>query len=218
MKEKLTEYRWLIHGILAVVILVLALILPFFNPEKLIVTLFGLILIGFAVFRIYKLIRHPKWDNLLIKRINLIEMIAHLIIGIFLLVWIWALDESLELLLGYLIGVVLIARGVVYFYSDQNKTTNDDFIIFALHIGAIIGGSYIIFQGDFTAEVLLGFIVVMAMRRGYKYGFMAFNEFQEKQKSLQAKTLATSDEPQKTQSTIENSSEAKDIPDEKLEQ
>ncbi len=213
MKEKLNEYRWLTHGILAVVILVLAIILPFFNPEKLIVTLVALILIGFASYRIYKLIRHPKWDNLLIKRINLIEMIAHLILGIFLMVWIWVFDETLAVLLGYVIGIVLIARGVVYFYSDQNKKTNDDFIIFALHIGAIIGGSYIIFQGDFTSEVLLGFIVVMAMRRSFKYGLMAFNELQEKQRLGQASALTTSKAPD----AIENKAEAIDETEEKLE-
>ena len=204
MKEKFNEFRWLIHGILAVLILVLALILPFFNPEKLIVSLVGIILIGFAGFRIYKLIRQPRWDNLFIKRINLVEMIAHLALGVFFLVWIWILDESLELLLGYLIGAVLIARGIVYFYSDQNKETNDDFMIFALHIAAIIGGSYIIFKGDFTAEVLLGFIVVMAMRRSVKYGMMAYKEFQDKK--------ASSAMPSESNMRIEDTKDANDTP------
>lgn|GEM_PF-2260395 len=181
MKEKLKAYQWLFHAILAGVILVLALVLPFFQPERLIVTIIGLILIGFAGYRMYRLVRHPHWDSLLIKRINLIEMVTHLLLGVFLFYWIWGLGENLGLLLGYLLGAILIARGTIHFYSDQNKETNDDYVIFFLHIGAIIGGSYIVFQGDFTAEVLLGFIVVMATRRSIKYGLLAFKEFREKQ-------------------------------------
>ena len=192
MKEKLNEYRWLVNSVLAGLLLILSLTLPFFNPERLIVTLTSLILIGFAGYRIYTLIRNPKWDNLLIKRINLVEMIVHAVLGVFFLLWIWAFDESLGLLLGYLLGGVLIARGGVYFYSDRNKETNDDFVVFALHIGAIVGGSYIVFQGDFTAEVLLGFIVAMALRRSIKYGMLAYNEIREKQKL--SETEDTNDE------------------------
>ncbi len=185
MKEKFESYRWLFHAILAAVIFITAMILPFFSPERLIVTLIGLILVGFGVYRLYRLVRRATWDDALIKRINLVEMFGHVVLGLFMLYWIWGLNESLGLLLGYLIGAILIVRGVIHFYSDQNKKTNDDITIFFLHIGAIIGGSYIIFQGDFTAEVLLGFIVVMATRRSIKYALLSFNEYREKQKLTQ---------------------------------
>lgn len=190
MKEKLESYRWLFHAILAAVIFITAMLLPFFSPERLIVTLIGLILIGFGIFRLYRLVRRNQWDNGLIKRINLIEMFGHVLLGIFLLYWIWGVNETLGLLLGYLIGAVLILRGVIHFYSDQNKETNDDITVFFLHIGAIIGGSYIVFQGDFTAEVLLGFIIVMATRRSIKYALLSFSEYREKQRVTQLSSAA----------------------------
>lgn len=202
MKEKFESYRWLFHAILAVVIFITAMLLPFFSPERLIVTLIGFILIGFGIYRLYRLVRRNQWDNALIKRINVIEMLGHVLLGIFLLYWIWGLNESLGLLLGYLIGAVLILRGVIHFYSDQNKETNDDITVFLLHIGAIIGGSYIVFQGDFTAEVLLGFIIVMATRRSIKYALLAFNEFREKQRVAQlslAGQMSLTNEPETIQ-------------------
>ncbi len=210
MKEKFNEFRWLFHAIGAGVLLVLSFTLPFFNPERLIVTLVSLILIGFAGYRIYMFIREPKWDTIWIKRINVIEMIVHLSLGIFLLMWIWLFDEDLGLVLGYVIGSVLIARGVIYFYSDCSKKSNDDFMIFALHIGAIVGGSYIVFQGDFTAEVLLALIVTMALRRSIKYGLVAYNEIREKQKSSEIEAV-NPDEHNTPQKDADDETESKQV-------
>jgi len=174
MKRFAWNDSWKFKAFLAVVFLGSAVALPFVSAERLIVTLIGLALVGFSGYRTVRFIKHNPWDNARIRKVNWVETVVHLALGSFLIYWIWAQDAELGSLLGYLIGGVFVARGSVHFYSDQNKETNEDVAIFVLHLGAIIGGTYIFFDGEFTAGVLLGFIVVMLTRKAIQNGLAAF--------------------------------------------
>lgn len=174
MKPSVWKETWKFKALLALAFFATAVALPLVSAELLIVTLIGLALIGFSLYRVIRFIKHNPWDNPRIRKVNWLETVVHFGLGIFLIYWIWAQDGELGSLLGYLIGGVFIARGTVHFYSDQNKETNDDVTVFVLHIAAIVGGTYVFFDGEFTAGVLLGFMVVMLTRKAIQNGLAAF--------------------------------------------
>lgn len=155
-----------------VITLLVAVILTVFNSEDIIVPTLGLGLIVYAFYQLYKLL--SKTERRVAFKALLIEMISQIIIGGVLVYIAFFADFTLGVFFGYLLGGLLIVRGTLYLYAAE---TDKELSAFLIHIAAIIAGTYLIIQGDFTAGVVSGIIIAVALKRSFKTAFKAYKVY-----------------------------------------
>jgi len=168
--KKLTEkFPLQMNLFYTVITLLVAVILTIFNSESIIVPALGLGLMGYALMHLYQLII-LKRERMAFK-VLLIEALAQLFIGGFLIYISFFADFTLGVLFGYLLGSLLIVRGTLYLYATDHPKVLGSFLI---HVGAIIAGTYLVIQGDFTAGVVSGIIIAVALKRSLKTAYKAY--------------------------------------------
>jgi len=172
--KKLTEkYPGPIHIFYTVITLLVAVILTIFNSEAIIVPTLGAGLVVYAFYQLYKLLL--KKDKGPVFKVLLLEILGQIIIGVTLIYISMFSELTLGSFFGYLLGGILIIRGTLYLYATERQK---DLTAFLIHVGAIIAGTYLIISGEFTATVVSGLIIAVALRRSVKTALIAYKAYQ----------------------------------------
>ena len=174
-----------------VITLMVAVILTLFNSEDIIVPTLGAGLVVYAFYQLYRLLLTK--EKTAAYKVLLIEVTGQVIIGA-LLVYIAIFAEfSLGVFFGYLLGGLLIIRGTLFLYASPTEKELGSFLI---HVAAIIAGTYLIIQGDFTAGVVSGIIIAVALKRSIKTAYKAYKAYQ----NTAPKVLSETVQPEKIDS------------------
>lgn len=175
MKRLMEKYPGPINIIYTVLTVSVAIILVVFNSEQIIVPSLGGLIIVYALYRTYMLI--VKKEKTIALKVYLLEIGLQVMIGALLIYLTVSSTYTLGALFGYLLGGLLIVRGTLYLYATRVQAHLEEFSTFMIHIGAIIAGTYLIIQGNFTAEVVSGIIIAVALKRSLKTGYKAYKSY-----------------------------------------
>lgn len=186
MKKILEKYTWQLNLFYTIVMLTVATLLAIFNSESTMVPLVGALLIIYAFYRLIQMIR--KKEKTVTVKLYLIEIVSQILIGILLIYIILFSDIELGVLFGYLVGGLLIIRGTLYFYGTRVQDHTEELTTFFMHIAAISAGTYLIIQGNFTAGVMSGIIISIAIKRSLKTGWIAYQGLTHKEEPAQIET------------------------------
>ncbi len=187
MKNFALKYKGPLNILYTIFYLSVALVLTIFNSESIMVPVMGLIIIIFALWRLWTLIKR-KEKTLTIK-LYLGEIVGQILIGgVFIYIG-WVTRGSLGVWFGYLLGGLFILRGTLYFYGTRVSDQTEDLATFFIHIAALVAGTYLIIEGTFTPAVMSGIVVTVALKRALKTGFVAYKAYKnpetEKQEPVQ---------------------------------
>lgn len=169
------QYPFAMNIIYTVITLLVAVVLTIFNSEAIIVPTLGLGLVVYAFYQLYQLLSKPAKKSAF--KVLLIEIFGQIVIGAILIYIGFFADFSLGVFFGYLLGGILIVRGTLYLYAREDDKELSSFLI---HVAAIIAGTYLIIQGDFTANVVSGMIIAVALKRSLKTGYKAYKLHQNR--------------------------------------
>ncbi len=184
-------YSWVIKAVGAALLLALALTLYFIDVAVLIEAFVGVIIIIYALIRLVPYVKSQKSD--LIKTINIIEITLNILIGALFLTVALTSEEGLGQIFGYLVGGVLLARGMVHFYGLSSGNEEGDHVTYFFHIAAIALGTLILYRGFNSEDLVILFIVLALMGTAY-LGYDSFNGYNMYRKR---KTMSKSDEASK---------------------
>ncbi len=177
MKKIIERYPFQINLFYTLITLTVAILLTVFNSEQIIVPALGFALIVFAIYQLVHLLKNRS-KGLAIK-IYAMEIAAQVIIGAILIYIVFFSEVTLGVFFGYLLGGLLITRGTLYLYGKRVDDPKDELGTFLIHIAAISAGTYLIIQGDFTAGVMSGIIIAVALKRSFKTGYKAFKIYRQ---------------------------------------
>lgn len=177
MKRLMEKYPGPINIIYTVLTVSVAIILVVFNSEQIIVPTLGGLIIAYALYRTYMLI--VKKEKTIALKVYLLEIGLQVMIGALLIYLTVSATFTLGALFGYLLGGLLIVRGTLYLYATRVQAHLEELSTFMIHIGAIIAGTYLIIQGNFTAEVVSGIILAVALKRSLKTGYKAYKSYRQ---------------------------------------
>jgi hypothetical protein len=195
MKRLTEKYPVPINIFYTVVTLSVAAILVVFNSEQIIVPALGGLIIIYALYRTYMLI--VKKEKTVALKVYLLEIGLQILIGTLLIYLTVSSTFTLGTLFGYLLGGLLIIRGTLYLYATRVQDHLEELSTFFIHIAAIIAGTYLIIQGNFTAEVVSGIILAVALKRSLKTGYRAY-------KSYKLISIQSSNKPHPIEAAKEN--------------
>lgn len=176
MKRLTEKYPVPINIFYTILTLSIAAILVVFNSEQIIVPALGGLITIYALYRTYMLI--VKKEKTVALKVYLLEIGLQLLIGALLIYLTVSSTFTLGTLFGYLLGGLLILRGTLYLYATRVQDHLEELSTFLIHIAAIIAGTYLIIQGNFTAEVVSGIILAVALKRSLKTGYKAYKAYQ----------------------------------------
>lgn len=188
MGELKERFAWQINAFLTIFYIVTAVALTLFNSETIMVPFVGGVIILYALYRVVQLIRQK--EKTLTVRLYMIEIAGQVIIGGIFIYTVLIASNPLDVWFGYLLGGLLIVRGTLYFYSTRVQDQTEDLATFFIHIAALIVGTYLIIQGTFTAQVMSGIIITIALKRALKTGYDAYRA---KQNPKEVKPALTQD-------------------------
>lgn len=172
MRKMMQRYEWQLNALYTVVMLLIATLLTIFNGENTMVPFVGGLLIIYAFYRLFQLIR--KKEKTVTIKLYLIEIALQIVIGSLLIYIVLFSEITLGVLFGYLIGGLLIIRGSLYFYGTRVQNHTEELTAFFMHIAAISVGTYLIVQGNFTPAVMSGIVISIALKRSIKTGLIAY--------------------------------------------
>jgi len=165
------KYGWVLKIIGAALLIGLAIFLRVDKGEKIVITFIGAALIVYSAIRLVPFVRTQGSD--LIKTINIMEITLDIMVGIFLMVYILMISDTMGNLFGYVLGPVLLIRGGVHFYGVSVGKEKSDLVLYFFHIGALVVGSWITFyEGGFEAAILLNIILLFSVIVG---GFLIYD-------------------------------------------
>lgn len=137
------KYGWVFKIVGAALLIGLAIYLQFDDGEKIVITFVGASMIVYSGIRLVPFVKTQGSD--LIKTINIMEITIDIMIGIFLIVYILTINDTMGTIFGYLVGPYFIMRGAVHFYGVSTGKEKSDLPLYIFHILALILGSYITF-------------------------------------------------------------------------
>ena len=175
MKRLMEKYPGPINIIYTILTVSVAIILVVFNSEPIIVPTLGGLIITYALYRTYRLI--VKKEKTIALKVYLLEIGLQLLIGALLIYLTVSSTFTLGTLFGYLLGGLLILRGTLYLFATRVQDHLEELSTFLIHIAAIIVGTYLIIKGNFTAEVVSGIILAVALKRSLKTGYKAYQSY-----------------------------------------
>ncbi|QMS85722.1 hypothetical protein [Candidatus Xianfuyuplasma coldseepsis] len=194
----LKQYGWVLQVVGAALLVALALFLQFGNGEDIIVPFLGGVIIIAAVIRLIPYVKTQKND--LIKTINIIEITIDVGIGLTLILVELLVDQGLGNLFGYLIGIYLMLRGSVHFYGVSSHKEQSDLPIYFFHIAALIVGSFVFFQGNFTPAVLIYIILFFSVVAA---GYLSWGGYKGYKVYRYQKTMTMPDQAHVDEPTVE---------------
>ncbi|MCF7926176.1 MAG: hypothetical protein K9L74_01180 [Candidatus Izimaplasma sp.] len=168
------QYSWVIKFVGAALLIVLAAYLEFFNGESIVIPFVGAIIVLTSFFRLVPYIKTQSND--LVKTINVVEITIDTILGLTLIIYTIAVG-NLEEVFGYILGVYLMLRGSVHFFSISTKDEESDYVLYFYHIAALIIGSYVFFSGNFTPGILIHIILVFSIVTGVYLTYDGYNGY-----------------------------------------
>ncbi len=169
------NYNWFIKLIAAALLIGLALVLQFAPIGETIVQSFvGILIIVYAVVRLVPFVRTQGSD--LIKTINIIEITLNVLVGAFLVIAAFAIDDGIGAAFGYLVAFVLIARGMVHFYGISEGSEKGDHLTYFFHIATLIVGSIIAWRGFEVTDLIILFFILALMASAY-LGYESYNGY-----------------------------------------
>jgi len=192
--EKLKfSYGWLLKWIIAAILIGVGITMVFVSSIVFFVT--GLFLVIFSIFRVVPLLKTLKKEAL--RLVNLVEIVVDVIIGgLLLYVGIRAMVDPTTLtsvwsyVYGFSIVLVLLGRGIIFFYSTTFLGEKTEQIKFWSHVVVLLLGSAITvltFQNTFSDRVVAVFILILCfLGAGYMIydGFKGYQKYRITQKSL----------------------------------
>ncbi len=190
-------YAWVLKIVGAALLIGLALYLKFGNGEEIVVPFIGAIIVISSVIRLIPFIKTQKSD--LIKTVNIIEITVDVGLGLTLILVTLLVDSGLGNLFGYLLGLYLMIRGAVHFFSVSSSHEKSDYILYIYHVAALIVGSYVFFSGDFVPAVLINIILIFSIVAG---GYLTYDGFKGYNSYRHQKTM-TMPEANAQQPTVE---------------
>ena len=207
------NYGWLLKWIIAAILVGVGITMVLASSIVFFIT--GLFLIIFSVFRVVPLLKTLNKEAL--RLINLVEIVVDLIIGGLLLyvgiramVDNWTPTPVWSYVYGFAIALVLLGRGIIFFYSTTFLSEKSEQIKFWSHVLVTILGSAIgvlTIQNRFDNQVVAVFILILCFLGA---GFLTYDGFNGYHKyRLSQKTLNTTKKPKakKEHTTI------KEVPD-----
>lgn len=167
-------YNWFLKLIAAALLIALAITLYFLEVERLIEGFVGVVIAVYAVIRLVPYIKSQKSD--LIKTINIIEITLNILIAAVLIIASLVREESLGALFGYMVGGVLVARGMVHFYSISYGAEEGDHITYFFHVATLIIGTLILSRGFESSDLIILMMIAALLASGY-LGFESYNGY-----------------------------------------
>lgn len=187
------SYGWLLKWILAAILVGVGITMVLASGIVFFVT--GLFLVIFSIFRVVPLLKTLNKEAL--RLINLVEIVVDVIIGgLLLYVGIRAMVEGWtptpiwSYIYGFSIVLVLLGRGIIFFYSTTFLGEKSEQIKFWSHVVVLILGSVIAvlaFQNRFDNQVVAVFILILCfIGAGYLTydGFNGYQKYRGSQKKL----------------------------------
>jgi hypothetical protein len=193
MEKNRFSYGWLLKWIIAAILVGVGITMVLASGIVFFIT--GLFLIIFSVFRVVPLLRTLNKETL--RLINLVEIVVDIIIsGLLLYVGIramvdgWTPTPAWSYIYGFSIVLVLLGRGIIFFYSTTFLGEKAEQIKFWSHVVVLTLGSAITvltFQNRFDNQVVAIFILILCfLGAGYLIydGFNGYQKYRIAQKTL----------------------------------
>lgn len=165
MKDRM----WIVKFALAGILLGVGLFMAF--SEDVVYLMTGVILVIFALFRVFPLLKTLKHE--VSRTIHLLEVLLTAILGGVLIFASLQLgsdggNTSLwELVYKFGLGFVFYARGVIYFISTVFFNEKTKILEFIIHLVALSIGTAIVFSPDFNASLIgLFFLIISVIGSG----------------------------------------------------
>ena len=187
------SYGWLLKWIIAAILVGVGITMVLASSIVFFIT--GLFLIIFSIFRVVPLLRTLNKEPL--RLINLVEIIVDIVIGGLLLyvgiramVESWAPTPVWSYIYGFSIVLVLLGRGIIFFYSTTFLGEKTEQIKFWSHVVVTILGSVIAvltFQNSFDNQVVAILILILCfLGAGYLIydGYNGYQKYRIAQRTL----------------------------------
>ncbi|HOJ45471.1 MAG TPA: hypothetical protein PK340_05535 [Bacilli bacterium] len=219
------SYGWLLKWILAAILLAVGITMVVVDSIVFFVT--GLFLLIFSIFRVVPLLKTLKKEAL--RLINLVEIVVDIIIGgLLLYVGIrdmvdasWTIPPVWSYIYGFSIGLVLLGRGIIFFYSTTFLGEKSEQIKFWSHVVVMTLGSAITvltIQNNFSNKVVAVFILILCFIGGAYLTYDGFNGYQKYRKSQKELNVTPKPRPKKKDTTIKEVPEKPEKPKPEKEQ
>lgn len=172
--KAIKSYGWVLHIVGAALLIGLSLYLEFSEQgPDIVVPFIGALIVISACIRLVPYVKSQKSD--LIKTVNIIEITIDVAIGLAMIILqLWVLEDGLDKVFGYLMGVYLMLRGAVHFYGVSEKKEESDLPLYLFHVAALVVGSYVFFRKNFTPAVLIHIILVLSIVSG---GYLSYTGY-----------------------------------------
>ena len=161
MKDRI----WIIKFILAGILLGVGLFMAF--SEDVVYLMTGVILVIFALFRVFPLLKTLKHE--VSRTIHLLEVLITAILGGVLIFASLQMgsdggNTSLwELVYRFGLGFVFYARGVIYFMSTVFFNEKTKVLEFIIHLASLSIGTAIVFSPQFDASLIGIFFLIISV-------------------------------------------------------
>lgn len=202
--KTIKKYLWLWEFIGVALVITVGIIAKFVDGALLAIV--GSTFVALALLRVIPLIRTTS-DKVL-KWVYLVEIIANVVVGA-LLIYLAVEKKALKELFGYLIGGVLYARGLIYFYATTLRHEETDRPKFIAHVVFITLGTFIIAKGGFSPEYLGWIIFAISIISAGFIGYSGYNHYRNYRNELAAKGLTKKVKKQKVEIEAPTSDEIK---------
>lgn len=174
LRTTIIVYNWVFKLIGAALLIGLALVLYFGDARGLVEAFVGLLIGGYALIRLIPFIKTQKSG--LIRTINIIEIVAHVVVAaLFILIGLTR-DGGLGALFGYVLGAVLIGRGMIHFYGVSGGHEKGDHPTYFFHVAALVTGTIVLVNG-YDVESIIVLILILAMGASLYLGFDAYGGY-----------------------------------------
>ncbi|TVP95847.1 MAG: hypothetical protein EA374_02925 [Acholeplasmatales bacterium] len=174
LKTTITVYNWVFKLTGAVLLIGLALILYFGQYKGLVEAFVGLLIGGYALMRLIPFIKTQRSG--VIRTINIIEIIAHIAIAALFIFVGLTQENGLGNLFGYILGGVLIGRGMIHFYGVSSGHEKGDHPTYFFHVAALVVGTVVVING-YNVESIITLILVLSLGASLYLGYDAYGGY-----------------------------------------
>ncbi len=190
-------YNWFIKLLGAALLIGLAITFYVAGIEYLVEAFIGIIIAVYAIIRLVPFVKSQKSD--LIKTINILEIMLNLLVASVMIVGAFISEEGIGALFGYLVGGVLLARGMVHFYGLSYGAESGDHITYFFHVAAMIVGTLVLYLGYTSSELVILLIILALLASGYLgvESYSGYSRFRRHKQLQSSKDKSVSDEVSK---------------------
>lgn len=174
--NKLREYGWVLKGLAAFVLIAASIyMIVTYNKEDIVfkenlIRLIGFTILVFALIRLKPILTGEKDRQYIIVMYS--ELLISVIIGILFL----TIPSIMESVFSYLVGGIMYARGVIYFWTIVKKYDISDMFAFVAHI-LFISFGFLLFFKPITIENIITLIIILAILLGLAFGYSTYTGY-----------------------------------------